>query len=251
MDKQRLIDANALQKEFEWLESVVCSCRKDDVADSLQRVKNAQTIDPETLPIVQNLREELERVTAERDAAVKELEGVVDAANEVDDFLDIRKRMERNKGGMNVEKQRDKLIELIVNAKRADPETGSFTEFLADFLLGYGVFVPDDGYDLDHLRELVEADKDGRCVVLPCKVGRSLWVHDKDGKPREMELDPPDIRCHCRDEDNLCMALCGAKKTGVCAYRLRNDGTDIGKTVFLTREAAEEALKGEQNGKDY
>ena len=101
---------------------------------------------------------------------------------------------------------------------------------------------------LDRLRELVEADREGRCVVLPCKVGRSLWVHDKDGKPREMELDPPDIRCHCRDEDNLCMALCGAKKTGVCAYRLRNDGTDIGKTVFLTREAAEAALKGEANG---
>lgn len=105
-----------------------------------------------------------------------------------------------------------------------------------------------DDYDLDRLRELVEAGRDERVVVLPCKVGRSLWVHDKDGKPREMELDQPDIRCHCRDEDNLCMALCGAKKTGVCAYRLRNDGTDIGKTVFLTREAAEEALKGERNG---
>ena len=104
------------------------------------------------------------------------------------------------------------------------------------------------GISVDRLRELAEADRDGRCVVLPCKVGRSLWVHDKDGKPREMELGPPDIRCHCRDEDNLCMALCGAKKTGVCAYRLRNDGTDIGKTVFLTREAAEAALKGEANG---
>ena len=104
------------------------------------------------------------------------------------------------------------------------------------------------GISVDRLRELAEADRDGRCVVLPCKVGRSLWVHDKDGKLREMELDPPDIRCHCRDEDNLCMALCGAKKTGVCAYRLRNDGTDIGKTVFLTREAAEAALKGEANG---
>ena len=103
-------------------------------------------------------------------------------------------------------------------------------------------------YDLDELREMAQAKREGRCVVLPRKVGRSLWVHDKDGKPREMELGPPDIRCHCRDEDNLCMALCGAKKTGVCAYRLRNDGTDIGKTVFLTREAAEAALKGEANG---
>lgn len=67
---------------------------------------------------------------------------------------------------MSVKKQRDKLIELIVNAKRADPETGSFTEFLADFLLGYGVFVLDDGCDLDHLQELVEADKAGRWI--PC-----------------------------------------------------------------------------------
>lgn len=26
-----------------------------------------------------------------------------------------------------------------------------------------------DTYDLDRLRELVEADREGRCVVLPCK----------------------------------------------------------------------------------
>lgn len=63
---------------------------------------------------------------------------------------------------MKYEKQREKLIELIVNAKRADPETESFTEFLADFLLGYGVFVPLDDYDLDRLRELVEAEKEGK-----------------------------------------------------------------------------------------
>lgn len=101
---------------------------------------------------------------------------------------------------------------------------------------------------VERISELVEADRDGRIVVLPCKVGESLWVHDKDGAPREMEFDPPDIRCHCRQEDNLCMALCSAKNTGVCAYRLRNDGTDLGRKVFLTREAAEAALKGEQNG---
>lgn len=34
------------------------------------------TIDPETLPIVQELREQLARVTAERDAAVKDLYAV-------------------------------------------------------------------------------------------------------------------------------------------------------------------------------
>lgn len=29
----------------------------------------------------------------------------------------------------------------------------------------------DEDYDLDRLKELVEADHDGRCIVLPCKVG--------------------------------------------------------------------------------
>ena len=28
----------------------------------------------------------------------------------------------------------------------------------------------DDDYDLDRLRELVEADREGRCVVMPCGV---------------------------------------------------------------------------------
>lgn len=28
---------------------------------------------------------------------------------------------------------------------------------------------------LDRLRELVEADRDGRCVVLPCKIGDPVW----------------------------------------------------------------------------
>ena len=31
-----------------------------------------------------------------------------------------------------------------------------------------------EDYDLERLRELVEADRDGRCVVLPCKEGDKL-----------------------------------------------------------------------------
>lgn len=38
----------------------------------------APTIDPETLPIVRELREKLERVTAERDAALKQLSDISD-----------------------------------------------------------------------------------------------------------------------------------------------------------------------------
>lgn len=36
---------------------------------------------------------------------------------------------------------REKLIDLIVGAKRNDPETGSFTEYLADYLISSGVTV--------------------------------------------------------------------------------------------------------------
>lgn len=68
-------------------------------------------------------------------------------------------------------------------------------------------------YDLDHLRELVEADKDGRCVVLPCKVGTPVyWV-----------VDVGVFECYF----NLAAA------------------EEVGKTVFLTREAAEAALAKE------
>ena len=91
---------------------------------------------------------------------------------------------------------------------------------------------------------LLRAQADGRLVVLPCKVGDTVWVTGRDNVPREMRLNSPDIRTVCTDEDNLCMATCSRKPDGFCAYRLRNDGTDIGKTVFLTREEAEKVLEG-------
>lgn len=106
----------------------------------------------------------------------------------------------------------------------------------------------DDTSKAERIRELLKADKEGRLVVLPCKIGEKLWVIGRDNVPREMALEAPDIRTVCTDEDNLCMATCNRKPAGYCAYRLRNDGTSIGKTVFLTREEAEAALKEAQNG---
>lgn len=101
----------------------------------------------------------------------------------------------------------------------------------------------DDTSKAERIRELLKADRDGRLVVLPCKVGDTLWVTGRDNVPREMELEAPDIRAVCTDEDNLCMSTCNRKPDGFCAYRLRNDGADVGKTVFLTREEAEKSLE--------
>ena len=36
---------------------------------------------------------------------------------------------------------REKLVDLIIDAKRTDPETGSFTEYLADYLINNGITV--------------------------------------------------------------------------------------------------------------
>lgn len=94
---------------------------------------------------------------------------------------------------------------------------------------------------------LLRAQTAGRLVVLPCKVGDTLWVTGRDNVPREMALEAPDIRTVCTDEDNLCMSTCNRKPDGFCAYRLRNDGADVGKSVFLTREEAEAALEAMKN----
>lgn len=64
MNERRLIDANALRED--WLENG----ENEYVYDTnsfLCSLDDAPTVDPETLPIVQQLRAELARVTAERD----------------------------------------------------------------------------------------------------------------------------------------------------------------------------------------
>ena len=124
-----------------------------------------------------------------------------------------------------------------------EPEEVNALSSLFDYIVNASKSMTEELAMLDRLRELAAADKDGRLVVLPCKVGDTLWVTGRDNVPREMELEAPDIRTVCTDEDNLCMSTCNRKPDGFCAYRLRNDGADIGKTVFLTREEAEKALE--------
>lgn len=35
-------------------------------------------------------------------------------------------------------------------------------------------------YDLDRFKELIEADREGRCVVSPCKLGHEVWIVERD-----------------------------------------------------------------------
>lgn len=86
MDEQRLIDANALRED--WLENG----ENEYVYDTnsfLCSLDDAPTIDPETLPIVRELRAELARVTEERDAAVADLKTICDCDYCANDCVNI------------------------------------------------------------------------------------------------------------------------------------------------------------------
>ena len=86
-------------------------------------------------------------------------------------------------------------------------------------------------YDLDHLRELAQADREGRCVVLPCKVGDTLYRIQRFRRGKNWRKEAEFIRTVELNKNNL--------------WRIVMDG-EIGKTVFLTRAEAEAALRREQ-----
>lgn len=98
-----------------------------------------------------------------------------------------------------------------------------------------------DTYDLDRLRELVEADRDGRCVVFPCKPS-GVTVYQLRGKKhaRGRGVSPRHVGC--------------ATVWAGDHYQFEHQGEepcrsrDFGKTWFLELEAAEAALKGEAYG---
>ena len=89
----------------------------------------------------------------------------------------------------------------------------------------------------DRLRELAEADKDGRVVVLPCKVGDTVWRIVRDGEPHITRDEVRDM--YFADDMTPCVELVGGRVTFTEKF---------GKTVFLSREEAEKALEARKDG---
>ena len=87
---------------------------------------------------------------------------------------------------------------------------------------------------LNRIRDLARADKDGRLVVLPCKVGDKLY-RVFDGNISEHEVQ--NMKYFARQ-----------RRLGIDMTPFFPDaGRFIGKTVFLTREEAEKALEAKSN----
>ena len=93
-----------------------------------------------------------------------------------------------------------------------------------------------DEYDLDELKEVVQAKRKGRCIVLPCKKGDTVWRIVHDAAPHITKDRCTDIKYENRD---IWVHLIGDRVMG---------GWNFGKLLFLTREEAQAALRREQDG---
>ena len=91
----------------------------------------------------------------------------------------------------------------------------------------------DDTSNAERIRQLLKADRDGRLVVLPCKVGDKVY-----GFHGEKTILPMVAKWIETNTDGWCIA---AQYTPMAPrfYRF----ADFGKTVFRTREEAEKALE--------
>lgn len=97
-----------------------------------------------------------------------------------------------------------------------------------------------EGLPIDRLRELAEADKDGRLLVLPCKVGSTVYT-EFCGKVVEKYIGQFHVNGYT--EPRLWADIdCDWASTQCVRWDLA-----VGKTVFLTREEAEKAQEEEKD----
>ena len=87
------------------------------------------------------------------------------------------------------------------------------------------------GVTFKRIVALMEADKAGRLVVLPCKVGDGLWTFCSHPVEQVYSFTVTDIST-LNGRTMLNTSRCGVI-----------DARDVGKTVFLTREEAEKVLE--------
>ena len=96
----------------------------------------------------------------------------------------------------------------------------------------------------DRLRELAEADRDGRVLILPCKVGNTVYFVNAK---HILEFT---VVGYAVDETGISWVYSEhVDKTGH-TYERTFIPDRIGKTTFLTREEAEKALQEMEDKKD-
>lgn len=97
------------------------------------------------------------------------------------------------------------------------------------------------GVAAERLRELAEADKAGRLVVLPCKPGDILWTFSSYPIKQVYSFQVCSFTATDIRTPNG-RTMMNTSRCGVI------DVLAVGKTVFLTREEAEKALEAMKDG---
>ena len=126
----------------------------------------------------------------------------------------------------------DNMVERLAAYEDTHMMPSDVTSMRMDMAILTALF---NGIDVDRMREIVAAEKDGRVVVLPCKVGDKLYRVFAGG-----------IFEH-RVGSMKYFAIQGQvdiETYPFCPYV----ESSIGKTIFLTREEAEKALEAMENG---
>ena len=108
---------------------------------------------------------------------------------------------------------RERLINLMIKAKRTEPETGSFTDYLADYLIEHGVIVP------------------------PCKVGDKVYYIEMCRTAEDWG------KLYISWEEVKQLSFNKHGRWLVLIDNALFDWSEIGTVAFLTREEAERALK--------
>ena len=99
----------------------------------------------------------------------------------------------------------------------------------------------EDTSKAERIRKLLAADKAGRVVVLPCKVGQRVFaLLDTDKHISECEVKQIGMGNE--------IGFIGLEPIGARGREYGVALNGFGKTVFLTREAAEKALEGIKDG---
>ena len=92
---------------------------------------------------------------------------------------------------------------------------------------------------IDRLRELAEADKDGRCVVLPCKVGDTVYLV-ADGEVKETRL----LAIKANVSDPTYSGNPSIIYEGYFQLGMHVMCWSIGNRLYLTRAEAKAAMEG-------
>ena len=109
---------------------------------------------------------------------------------------------------------------------RLTPEEVAALGRLFDYALEESKTLAEQLALLNRIRELAEADKDGRLVVLPCKVGDTVYL------------------IVTKRARNYTPGFRFVKKSRLTFLNMERILQDFGKEAFLTREEAEKALEG-------